>query len=97
MTPAEKHLWSVLRNRQLDDTRFRRQHPLGSYILAIVCTEQRLIIEVDDGVHDEQMDYDAARTEHLEQFGYRVPRFRNDDVLYDSGSVLRKIWGTSAF
>ena len=91
MTPAEKRLWAAIRGRRLDGLKFRRQHALGSYIVDFVCSEKRLIIEVDGDVHDEQMDYDAARTEHLEQYGYRVVRFRNAEVLDDLESVLEKI------
>jgi very-short-patch-repair endonuclease len=91
MTPAEKRLWAAIRGRLVDGLKFRRQHALGSYIVDFVCTEKRLIIELDGAVHDQQIDYDAARTQHLEQYGYRVLRFRNDEVLNDLGAVLEKI------
>lgn len=91
MTPAETRLWAALRNRQLDGLKFRRQQALGPYILDFVCAEKRLIVEVDGAVHDDQMDYDAARTEHLNAYGYRIVRFRNDEVLNELGTVLETI------
>ena len=91
MTPAEDKLWNALRRKQLDGLRFRRQVAFGSYIVDFICTEKRLIIEVDGSVHDNQMDYDAARTEHLEQYGYGVLRFRNEQVLHDLSTVLEAI------
>ena len=91
MTPAEKRLWAAIRGRRLDGLKFRRQHALGSYIVDFICSEKRLIIEVDGDVHDEQIDYDADRTEQLEQYGYRVIRFRNVEVLNDLGTVLATI------
>jgi very-short-patch-repair endonuclease len=94
-TPAEDVLWQALRNRRLADLKFRRQVALGPYFLDFVCSEKRLIVEVDGDVHDEQIDYDAARTEHLEQYGYRVLRFRNDEVLDDLDTVLDTIRDTA--
>ena len=91
ITPAETRLWAALRNRQLDGLKFRRQQALGPYILDFVCAEKRLIVEVDGAVHDDQMDYDAARTEHLNAYGYRIVRFRNDEVLNELGTVLETI------
>jgi len=91
MTPAESRLWNALRRKQLDGLRFRRQVAFESYVVDFVCTENRLIIEVDGDIHDQQVDYDAARTEHLEQYGYEVLRFRNDQVMNDLGTVLESI------
>jgi len=91
MPPAEQRLWAALRRKQLDGLRFRRQVAFESYIVDFVCTDKRLIIEVDGDVHDAQIDYDAARTVHLEQYGYTVLRFRNDQVLNDLGTVLETI------
>jgi very-short-patch-repair endonuclease len=96
MTPAEKALWQALRRKQLDGLRFRRQVALGPYILDFICSEKRLIIEVDGDIHDDQIDYDAARTEHLEQYGYLVLRFRNDEVLHRLETVLERIRAAAA-
>jgi very-short-patch-repair endonuclease len=91
MTPAEKVLWNALRRKQLDGLKFRRQIALGPYILDFICSEKRIIVEVDGDIHDGQIDYDAWRTERLEQYGYRVLRFRNDEVLNRLDTVLARI------
>jgi very-short-patch-repair endonuclease len=61
------------------------------YVLDFCCPERKLVVEVDGRVHDGQIAYDLARTEWLERFGYRVLRFRNEEVLSDLGTVLRCI------
>ena len=78
-TDAERRLWALLRDRQLGDTRFRRQHPLGSFILDFYCAEQKLVVEVDGGQHyfDQEAEKDAARTAYAEGMGLRVLRFTN--------------------
>jgi very-short-patch-repair endonuclease len=88
MTPAEKLLWSRLRNKQLGGLKFRRQHPLGPFIADFYCTARRLVVEVDGDIHDLQPERDAARTEQFEQYGYRVIRFRNEQVLNSIEDVL---------
>ncbi|HEY9867286.1 MAG TPA: DUF559 domain-containing protein, partial [Candidatus Obscuribacterales bacterium] len=75
LTPAESILWEALRGRQLDGLKFRCQHPVGKFILDFYCPSVKLVIEVDGGIHDQQQEYDQARTEKLEAFGYRVLRF----------------------
>jgi very-short-patch-repair endonuclease len=91
MTPAEEALWQAIRGRQVAGARFRRQHPIGPFILDFCCPEQRLVIEVDGAIHDGQQDYDAHRTLHLESYGYRVLRFRNEEVMHDLDSVIHRI------
>lgn len=91
MTPAEKALWSALRGRQVGSARFRRQCPLGGYGLDFCCPEHRLAIEVDGSVHDGNEESDAIRTEHIETFGYRVLRVRNEQVQHDLSAVLSSI------
>ena len=88
MTEAEKRLWSVLRYRQLDAHRFRRQVPIGAYIVDFACLEKRLLIEIDGGQHEEQTRRDAARTSWLERRGYHVLRFWNNDVLSNLDGVV---------
>ena len=88
MTPAEKLLWSRLRNKQLKGLKFRRQHPLGPFIADFYCAARRLVVEIDGDIHDLQPERDAARTEQFEQYGYRVIRFRNKQVLNDIEDVL---------
>ena len=91
MTPAEKLLWSRLRSKQLNGLKFRRQHPLGPFIADFYCAAHRLVVEVDGDIHDLQVERDAARTEQFEQHGYRVIRFRNEQVLNNIEDVLTAI------
>ena len=91
MTPAEKHLWSALKNKQLEGLRFRRQHPVGNFILDFYCPFCKLVIEVDGEIHDHQGDRDRARTTKLEQYGYKVLRFNNARVLNNLAEVLAEI------
>ena len=93
MTPAEAALWAKLRNRRLNGLKFRRQHPIGRTITDFCCVQQRLVIEVDGGIHDMQVEHDQARTAYLEVRGYQVLRFRNEEVLGDMEGVLVRIVG----
>ena len=76
-TEAEAKLWSCLRNHQLNNVGFRRQHAIGNYIVDFCAPRRKLIIELDGGQHLEQEEYDAERTEFLESRGYKVLRFWN--------------------
>jgi very-short-patch-repair endonuclease len=77
-TDAERKLWAHLRLRQIGGYKFRRQHPLGPYIVDFVCIEKKLIVEVDGGQHDEKRFYDAKRDKWLEEKGFKVIRFWNN-------------------
>ncbi|MFN0118322.1 MAG: endonuclease domain-containing protein [Elusimicrobiota bacterium] len=88
---AEKLLWYYLRNNQLNNYKFRRQHVIKPYIVDFVCIEKKLIIEVDGGQHALQENYDAHRTEFLQSKGYKVLRFWNNHVLVNTESVLESI------
>jgi very-short-patch-repair endonuclease len=90
MTGAERKLWSVLRNRQLDNEKFRRQRPIGPFIADFVCQERRLIVEADGGQHADSIS-DAKRTAFLESKGYRVLRFWNNDILNNLDGVAQVI------
>jgi adenine-specific DNA-methyltransferase len=90
-TDAEKALWKHLRLRQLGGYKFRRQQPLGPYIVDFVCSEKRLIVELDGGQHAEQVAYDEARTAWLEAQGFRILRFWNNDVLKEIDAVKEVI------
>ena len=90
-TDAEQALWHRLRNRRLDGWRFRRQHEIDLYIVDFVCAEAALIVELDGGQHGEQLIYDETRTQKLQERGYRVLRFWNNDVLKNLDSVLEVI------
>jgi very-short-patch-repair endonuclease len=87
-TPAEAILWDRLRNRRLDGFKLRRQHPIGRFIVDFCCVEQRLSVEIDGSVHDQQADYDQARTEWLQTAGYQVIRYSNDQIDQDINAVL---------
>jgi very-short-patch-repair endonuclease len=91
MSDAEKRLWQYLRRRQVGAYRFRRQHPLGPYIVDFICLEARLVVELDGGQHVERAEYDRQRSTWLEQKGFRVLRFWNDEVLTQTGAVLLAI------
>ena len=90
MTDAERKLWRALRDRQLDDVKFRRQHPLGRYVLDFFCEEHKLAVEVDGGQHADSTE-DKARTAWLQAHGCRALRFWNNDVLGNLPGVLETI------
>jgi leucyl-tRNA synthetase len=92
-TEAEEKLWQEIRNRKLD-YKFRRQHPIDNYIADFICLEQKLIIEVDGGYHTQTKEYDDARTFVLNELGYSVIRFTNEEVLNDIKTVLSNIKDT---
>ena len=91
MTSAEQVLWEALKGRQVAGLKFRCQHPVGPFILDFYCPARKLVVEVDGGVHDGQAEYDAARTQQLNDYGYQVLRFRNDEVLNKLDSVLERV------
>ena len=88
-TRAEAVLWQGLRAHRLGGLKFRRQHPIGRFVADFYCHSQRLIIEIDGDVHDKERD--AARSEYLEDRGYRIIRFRNEEVLDNMDRVLSAI------
>jgi len=90
-TDAEQLLWYHLRNQRLQGWKFRRQHEIGPYIADFLCPDAGLIVELDGGQHGEQMAYDEARTRKLQEEGYRVLRFWNNEVLKNTDSVLEAI------
>jgi very-short-patch-repair endonuclease len=93
-TDAEQHLWVRLRRRQLDGCRFRRQAPIGPFIVDFVCLERHLIVELDGGQHADQQTSDARRTRFLEIEGYHLIRFWNHEVLRDTDAVVERILAT---
>ena len=94
MSNAERKLWYALRLRQLDGARFRRQHPMGPYIVDFVCLEKRPIVEVDGPQHaeEEHVARDERRDRWLNGEGYRVMRFQTIDVYRNLGGVVDTIW-----
>jgi very-short-patch-repair endonuclease len=81
-----------LRNNQLG-VPFRRQHPVGSYIVDLVCIQKKLVVELDGGGHvkPEQIKYDKARDQYLTERGFRIRRYFNNDVLRNIEGVLKDI------
>lgn len=92
-TAAERTLWRALRGKRLDGHRFRRQHPMGRYVVDFICLEKKLIVEVDGGQHgeDKQQHHDRERDAWLEAAGYRVVRYWNTDVLNNLEGVTLEI------
>jgi very-short-patch-repair endonuclease len=91
-TDAELKLWRALRNSQIKNSKFRRQHVIGPFIVDFVCPEKRLIIELDGGQHNERVLKDQERTSFLEKQGFRVLRFWNNQIFDEFESVLEKIY-----
>ena len=90
-TDAERALWKHLRLRQLGGYKFRRQQPLGQYIVDFVCLEKRLIVELDGGQHAERVGADTVRTAWLGAQGFHVMRFWNHDILNEIEVVKEAI------
>jgi len=91
MTEAEQKLWYYLRANRFMGLKFKRQKPLGPYIVDFVCLEEKLIIELDGGQHAENIAYDQIRDTWLRNQGYTVLRFWNNELLNETKSVLEKI------
>lgn len=91
MTEAERHLWRALRLRQIDGFRFRRQVPIGKFIVDFLCPRAKLVIELDGSHHADAKAYDQARSEWLHGQGYRVRRFWNHEALNNTETVLAAI------
>ena len=82
MTKQERILWTFLRKKNINNLKFRRQYPIGNYIVDFICNEKKLIIEIDGGQHNENKNitYDQERTKYIESKGYKVIRFWNNDI-----------------
>jgi very-short-patch-repair endonuclease len=91
MTDAERKLWSLLRRKQLQGFRFRRQIPIGRYVADFACMSQHLIVELDGGRHAERVECDQHRTAWLAKIGYRVLRFWNGEVFTNTDGVVETI------
>ena len=90
-TDTERLLWQKLRNRQLAGKKFRRQYPIGPYIVDFVCLELRLVVELDGGQHMDQQAYDERRSAYLNQQGFLVVRFWNNEVMGNMVGVLETL------
>ena len=92
-TSSEELLWQQLRARRLDGFKFRRQVPIGGYVVDFLCLAAKLIVEVDGRQHGWEADYDAERTRALEGMGFVVLRVSNEDVRGNLAAVLARIRG----
>ena len=92
-TPAEKFFWKFVRNKQFHDLKFRRQHPIGNYIVDFCCTSIKAIIEIDGDTHSSNQDRqkDCIRTHFLSKLGYNVFRYNNRDVLSNIDGVIKDL------
>jgi len=89
-TIAENKLWYFLRGRQIENCKFRRQQPIGDYIVDFACLEKKIIVEIDGGQHFENKE-DSMRDQWLTSQGYGVLRFWNNDIIQNIESVLEII------
>ena len=98
-TEAENIMWQELRNRKLNEYKFRRQHPVAGYIPDFVCLGKKLMVEIDGGYHneEEQKKFDNIRELWLSENGYRMIRFTNDQVLYQLPKVLQELGEALSF
>jgi very-short-patch-repair endonuclease len=90
-TDAERALWKQLRAHRLVGYKFRRQQPVGRYVVDFVCFEKQVIVELDGGQHAEQVAYDAERTSWLQARGFRVLRFWNHETLQNIEPIVEVI------
>jgi len=90
-TRAETLMWAQLRDRRLGGYKFRRQRAVGAYFADFACVEKRLIVELDGESHELTVQHDIARDRRLTRGGYRVLRYRNEDVQRDLQGVLDTI------
>jgi very-short-patch-repair endonuclease len=92
-TDAEMKLWTNLRAKRFEGYKFRRQQPIGNYIVDFICFNQKLVIEVDGSQHNESpgLEKDKQRTKYLESQGYQVVRFGDNDVFQNIEGVIFKI------
>lgn len=90
-TTAEDRLWERIRNRRVNNLKFRRQHAIERFIVDFYCAEARLIIEVDGEVHQYSQEEDAVRQEYLEGLGLKVIRFTNNEIANQLEDSVQKI------
>jgi very-short-patch-repair endonuclease len=91
MTDAEQKLWYHLRGHRFQGYKFKRQKPIGPFIVDFICLQRRLVIEVDGGQHAQRAAVDRRRDAFLAANGYRVLRFWNNQVLQELPAVLERI------
>ncbi len=91
-TNAETLFWQDVRNRRFKNLKFKRQVPMGRYTVDFLCESEKLIVEIDDSMHEDRKAYDADRTAFLNNCGYRVIRFTNADVYEDIVAALDRLF-----
>jgi very-short-patch-repair endonuclease len=91
LTPAEKILWKEIKANKLSGLHFRRQQIIHGYFADFYCHQHELVVELDGDIHDFQKEYDAEREAYLISLGFRVIRFKNEEVMDNLNGVLRKI------
>ena len=91
LTPAEATLWKLLKGKQLQGRKFRRQHNFGSFIVDFYCFSEQLVIELDGPIHRGQKLYDEKREIYLKSLGLTVLRFPNRMVYEEPGAILKVI------
>ena len=96
MTEAEKILWDLLKNRSVFKVRFRRQHPIGIFIVDFYCHEYKLAIEIDGEIHlkNEVIEYDDGSSHDIEKYGIIILRFTNNEVFTDPKKIINEILKT---
>jgi adenine-specific DNA-methyltransferase len=92
-TPQEIIFWSRVRAKRFKGLKFKRQHPIGRYVIDFICLEKKLIIEIDGWQHKEEKQerYDKERTDYLEKQGFRIIRFWNDEVNNNLEGIFLKL------
>lgn len=91
-TDAETLFWQEVRNRRFKGLKFRRQVPISRFTVDFLCESEKLIVEIDDSLHEDRKAYDQERTEILNAHGYRVIRFTNADIYDDIVAVLDRLF-----
>jgi type I restriction enzyme R subunit len=90
-TPAEEFFWELVCDHRFDGLKFRRQHPIGQFVVDFYCSEHRVVIELDGPVHESQTDQDRARDDAIKRTNIRIIRIKNDEVLDDPVGVLNHL------
>jgi very-short-patch-repair endonuclease len=90
-TASEDVLWQAIRSRKLDGRKFRRQQPIGVFVVDFYCHAEQLIVEVDGLIHESQREHDQQRQELLESLGLRVVRITSEQIEIDLDAALASI------
>ncbi len=81
----------MVRNKQIEGLKFRRQHKIGQFIVDFYCNQAKLVVEIDGSIHEGRISEDAVRTKHIKSFGLKVLRFTNNEVVYSPEIVREKV------